>query len=49
MINPTVQSLQDELRLNMNKAIEFAEKNTIRNLLGEVVITSEELDEEDVS
>lgn len=40
MINPTVQSLQAQLKINMSKAVRFAEKNTKRNSLGQVVLSS---------
>jgi hypothetical protein len=42
MINPTIQELQARLKANMNKAVIFAEKNTTRNLAGQVVIGAED-------
>lgn len=42
MINPTIQELQARLKANMNKAVVFAEKNTTRNLEGQVVIGADD-------
>ncbi|NSB17417.1 hypothetical protein [Clostridium beijerinckii] len=44
-MNEKIKELQIKLKDNMDKAVEIANKNTIRNVNGEVVFTKEEIDD----
>lgn len=42
MINPTIQELQERLKANISKAVVFAEKNTMRNSAGQVILGADD-------
>lgn len=42
MINPTIQELQERLKANISKAVAFAEKNTMRNSAGQVILGADD-------
>ncbi|CUU45489.1 hypothetical protein [Clostridium beijerinckii] len=44
-MNEKIKELQRKLKNNMDKSVKLAEKNTIRNVNGEVVFTKEEIDD----
>ena len=44
-MNEKIKELQRKLKNNMDKSVKLADKNTIRNVNGEVVFTKEEIDD----